>query len=52
MLEVRVKRCADLTTDASQRVCNLHLPKLPGHTETCRTRISYLFRWEAWWTKI
>jgi len=28
-------------------VCNLHLEKEPGPTQTCRTRRSYRIKWEA-----
>jgi len=41
VLDIRVKRHVELLTDHHLLVCNLHLLKLQGHTQTCRARKSY-----------
>jgi len=44
MLDVRVKRGAELSTDHHLFVCNLRLEKPTGPTQTYRTRMSFTNR--------
>jgi len=41
VLDVRVKRCAELSTDPHLVACNLRLKNPMGLTKACRTRRSY-----------
>ena len=47
VLDVGVKRGAELSTDHHLLVCNLHLEKPPGTTQTCRTRRSCRMKSES-----
>jgi len=47
VLDVCVKRGTERSTDHHLLVCNMHLEKPLGPTQTCRIRKSYRIKWEA-----
>jgi len=52
VLDVQVKRSAELSTDHYPVVFKLHLDRPAGSTQTCKTRISYWKKWGPWWKRI